>query len=206
MSEQTLTLTVAYGSVKHSVTLKCQDGQSPTVRDLAEALAEATGVHTTAQKLIFKGKSLKDPEESLFSYGIKEGCKMMLIGKRNSPEEEAELKKLRDIEKSVDQLAKKLEHVDGELTGIKNGFLGKDLQVESLGKLDNSVKVATEQLMKILEQLDAMSLPDNFRDCKLKRRGLANTVQDFLARCDKLEASISYQLSLIQSKNLALAD
>lgn len=39
---------------------------------------------------------------------------------QNSPEEEAELKKLKDIEKSVEQTAKKLEKVDGELTGLKN--------------------------------------------------------------------------------------
>ena len=40
--------------------------------------------------------------------------------KQNSPEEEAELKKLKDIEKSVELTAKKLEKVDGELTGLKN--------------------------------------------------------------------------------------
>lgn len=40
--------------------------------------------------------------------------------KQNSPEEEAELKKLKDIEKSVEQAAKKLEKVDVELTGLKN--------------------------------------------------------------------------------------
>lgn len=39
---------------------------------------------------------------------------------QNSPEEEADLKKLKDIEKSVEQTAKKLEKVDGELTGLKN--------------------------------------------------------------------------------------
>uniref|UniRef100_A0A4W5PN56 BCL2 associated athanogene 1 n=1 Tax=Hucho hucho TaxID=62062 RepID=A0A4W5PN56_9TELE len=59
-------------------------------------------------------------EESLSSFGIKPGCKLMMIGKRNSPEEESELKKLKDIEKSVEQTAKKLEKVDGELTGLKN--------------------------------------------------------------------------------------
>lgn len=31
---------------------------------------------------VITGKSLKDMEESLSSYGIKEGCKLMLIGKR----------------------------------------------------------------------------------------------------------------------------
>lgn len=97
-----------------------------------------------------------------------------------------ELKKLKDIEKSVEQTAKKLEKVDGELTGLKNvsyilvlcwfvaaleclcdltvthlclffqGFLAKDLQAEALGKLDHRVKIAAEQFMKILEQIDAM--------------------------------------------------
>lgn len=42
------------------------------------------------------------------------------VSKQNSPEEEGELKKLKDIEKSVEQTAKKLEKVDGELTGLKN--------------------------------------------------------------------------------------
>lgn len=36
------------------------------------------------------------------------------------------------------------------------GFLAKDLQVEALGKLDHRVKTAAEQLMKILEQIDAL--------------------------------------------------
>lgn len=45
---------------------------------------------------------------------------LTIIYKQNSPEEEVELKKLKDIEKSVEQMAKKLEKVDGELTGLKN--------------------------------------------------------------------------------------
>ncbi|CAI5640801.1 unnamed protein product [Oreochromis niloticus] len=145
-------------------------------------------------------------EESLSSYGIKEGCKLMMIGKRNSPEEEAELRKLKDIEKSVEQMAKKLEKVDGELTGLKNGFLAKDLQAEALGKLDHRVKIAAEQFMKILEEIDAMNIPENFNDCRMKKKGLVKTVQDFLAQCDKIEACISDHLSKIQSKNLALAE
>lgn len=36
------------------------------------------------------------------------------------------------------------------------GFLAKDLQAEALGKLDHRVKIAAEQFMKILEQIDAM--------------------------------------------------
>ncbi|XP_068604742.1 BAG family molecular chaperone regulator 1 isoform X2 [Brachionichthys hirsutus] len=202
MSEATMTVTVAYGSTKHSITLPDQfDGKGPTVKDLSDALTQVTGVPQASQKIFFKGKSPKDMEERLSSYGIKEGCKLMMIGKRNSPEEEAELKKLRDVKKSVEQTAKKLEKIDGELTGLKNGFLAKDLQVESLGKLDHRVKIAAEQFMKILEQIDALSVPENFSDCRMKKKGL-----EFLAQCDKIEACIADHLSKIQSKNAALAD
>ncbi|XP_061879737.1 BAG family molecular chaperone regulator 1 isoform X2 [Entelurus aequoreus] len=197
MSEESLTVTVAYGSTKHSITVTSQeDGKSPTVQDLSDSLTQATGVPAASQKLIFKGKSLKDMEQTLSGYGVKSGCKLMMIGKRNSPEEEAELKKLKDIEKSVEHTAKKLE----------KGFLAKDLQVEALGKLDHRVKIAAEQFMKILEQLDALSIPENFNDCKMKKKGLVKTVQDFLAQCDKIEACISDHLTKIQSKNLAVVD
>uniref|UniRef100_A0A6Q2YCL4 Ubiquitin-like domain-containing protein n=1 Tax=Esox lucius TaxID=8010 RepID=A0A6Q2YCL4_ESOLU len=200
MAENSVTVTVAYGSTKHSITVTRQDGNEPALKDLSEALVQATGVPAPAQKLIFKGKSLKEMEESLSSFGIKQGCKLMMIGKRNSPEEESELKKLKDIEKSVEQTAKKLEKVDGELTGLKNGFLAKDLQAEALGKLDHRVKVASEQFMKILEQVDSM----NHGECDPDTWALF--LQGFLAQCDKIEAGISDHLAKIQSKNMALAD
>ncbi|XP_058615655.1 BAG family molecular chaperone regulator 1 isoform X2 [Onychostoma macrolepis] len=122
MTENTMTVTVAYGTTKHNITLTAQDGHEPLLKDLCEALTDATGVPAPSQKVIFKGKSLKEMEEPLSSFGIKQGCKLMMIGKRNSPEEEVELKKLKDIEKSMEQTAKKLEKVDGELTGLKNGL------------------------------------------------------------------------------------
>lgn len=206
MAENTITVTVAYGSTKHSLSITGQDGNVPILKDLSDVLTQATGVPAPAQKLIFKGKSLKEMDESLASFGIKPGCKLMMIGKRNSPEEETELKKLKDIEKTVEQNAKKLEKVDGELTGLKNGFLAKDLQAEALTKLDHRVKVAAEQFMKILEQIDSMNLPENFSDCRIKKKGLVKTVQGFLAQCDKIEAGISDHLAKIQSKNLALVE
>ncbi|XP_060730143.1 BAG family molecular chaperone regulator 1 [Tachysurus vachellii] len=206
MADSTITVTVAHGSSKHNITLTEQDGKEPILKDLSEALAQTTGVPQACQKIIFKGKSLKEMEESLSSLGIKQGCKLMMIGKRNSPEEEAELKKLKDIEKSVEQTAKKLEKVHGELTGLKNGFLAKDLQAEALNKLDHRVKISAEHFMKILEELDSMTVPENFNDCRMKKKGLVKSVQGFLAQCDKIEAGISDHLAKIQNKNLALTE
>ena len=45
------------GSTKHSIALTGQDdGKGPTVKDLSEALTQATGVPAASQKLIFKGR------------------------------------------------------------------------------------------------------------------------------------------------------
>ncbi|MBN3287623.1 BAG1 regulator, partial [Polyodon spathula] len=194
------------GTTKHNIEVRGRESNEPLLNDLAEAIAQVTGVPLTSQKLIFKGKSLREMEQPLSSFGVKQGCKVMMIGKRNSPEEEAELRILKDLEKSVDQTSKKLEKVDGELTGLKNGFLAKHLQAEALNRLDQRVKVAAEQFMKILEQMDAMSLPENFSDCRMKKKALIKTVQACLAQCDKIEAGISDHLAKLQSKNLALCE
>lgn len=44
---------------------------------------------------------------------------VVLLNTQNSPEEEAELKKLKDLEKSVEQIANKLAEVNKEFTSIQ---------------------------------------------------------------------------------------
>lgn len=46
------------GTTKHSITLSAQDGQEPLLKDLCEALTEATGVPAPSQKIIFKGNTV----------------------------------------------------------------------------------------------------------------------------------------------------
>nr|KAF6432930.1 BAG cochaperone 1 [Molossus molossus] len=195
------------GNEKHDLHVTPQQGSSePVVQDLAQVVEEATGVPLPFQKLIFKGKSLKEMEKPLSALGIQNGCRVMLIGKKNSPEEEAELKKLKDLEKSVERIADQLEELNKELTGIQQGFLAKDLQAEALCKLDRKVKATIEQFMKILEEIDTLILPENFKDSRLKRKGLVKRVQAFLAECDTVEQNICQETERLQSTNLALAE
>ncbi|KAM6373298.1 BAG family molecular chaperone regulator 1 isoform 2-T2 [Alca torda] len=152
-----VTVTVTYSNEKHSIQVASQQEHGePTLQDMAVLIEQVTGVPVPFQKLIYKGKSLKELEQPLSALGVKNGCKVMLIGKRNSPEEEAELKKLKDLEKSVEQIANKLEDVNKEFTSIQKGFLAKDLQAEALKQLDKRIKGTAEQFMKILEQIDAI--------------------------------------------------
>lgn len=201
-----LSVTVTHSSEKHDLLIMPQQGDGePTVQDLAQAVEEVTGLPPPFQKLIFKGKSLKEMETPLSALGIQNGCRVMLIGEKSNPEEEVELKKLKDLEKSVEKTGDYLEEVNKELTGIQQGFLSRELQAEALCKLDRRVKATIEQFMKILEEIDTMVLPENFKDSRLKRKSLVKKVQAFLAKCDAVEQHICQETERLQSTNLALA-
>ncbi|KAM4704709.1 BAG family molecular chaperone regulator 1 isoform 2-T2 [Rhinophrynus dorsalis] len=165
-----LAITLTHGSEKHKLQVVGQEeNEEPTLQDMALIVEQVTGVPLTSQKLIYKGKSLKEMQQTLTALGVKNGCKVMLIGKRNCPEEESELKKLKDLEKSVEQMASKLEDVNKELSGIQK------------------------------------SMPENFSDCRLKRKGLVKKVQGLLAQCDTVEGNIGQEMDKLQAKNLALS-
>ncbi|XP_042126927.2 BAG family molecular chaperone regulator 1 isoform X2 [Peromyscus maniculatus bairdii] len=151
-------------------------------------------------------KSLKEMDIPLSALGIQDGCRVMLIGEKSNPEEEVELKKLKDLEVSVEKTANHLEELNKELSGIQQGFLAKELQAEALCKLDRKVKATIEQFMKILEEIDTMVLPENFKDSRLKRKNLVKKVQVFLAECDTVEQYIYQETERLQSANLALAE
>ncbi|KAM9642591.1 BAG family molecular chaperone regulator 1 isoform 1-T1 [Trichechus inunguis] len=207
MAATGLNVTVSHNNEKHNLYVTPQPGTSePVVQDLAQLVEEATGVPVAFQKLIFKGKSLKEMEQPLSALGIQNGCRVMLIGKKNSLEEQVELKKLKDLEKAVEKIANQLEELNKDFAGIQQGFLAKDLQAEALCRLDRRVKATIEQFMKILEEIDTLILPENFKDSRLKRKGLVTKVQAFLAECDTVEQNIGQETERLQSTNFALAD
>ncbi|KAK7810621.1 hypothetical protein U0070_022957 [Myodes glareolus] len=181
-----VSVTVTHSNERYDLLVTPQQGNSePCVQDLAQLVEDATGVPLPFQKLIFKGKSLKEMETPLSALGIQNGCRVMLIGEKSNPEEEVELKKLKDLEVSVEKTAHHLEGLTKELSGIQQGFLAKELQAEALCKLDRKVKATIEQFMKILEEIDTMV---------------------FLAECDTVEQYICQETERLQSTNLALAE
>uniref|UniRef100_A0A8C2TSW9 BAG domain-containing protein n=1 Tax=Coturnix japonica TaxID=93934 RepID=A0A8C2TSW9_COTJA len=58
----------------------------------------------------------------------------------------------------------------------------------------------------IVENIITSNLPENFNDCRLKKKGLVKRVQAFLAQCDTVEGNIGQEMDKLQSKNLALAE
>ncbi|XP_032758307.1 BAG family molecular chaperone regulator 1, partial [Rattus rattus] len=207
MEPPTLNVVVTHSNEKYDLLVTPQQGNSePIVQDLAQLVEEATGVPLPFQKLIFKGKSLKEMETPLSALGMQNGCRVMLIGEKTNPEEEIELKKLKELEVSVEKTANHLEELNKELSDIQQGFLAKELQVEALCRLDRKIKATIEQFMKILEEIDTMVLPENFKDSRLKRKNLVKKVQVFLAECDSVEQYVCQETERLQSTNLALPE
>ncbi|XP_006881893.1 PREDICTED: BAG family molecular chaperone regulator 1-like [Elephantulus edwardii] len=200
-------VTITHSSEKYDINVSPQQGTGePVVQDLAQLVEEAIGVPVSSQKLIFKGKSLKDMEQPLSALGIQNGCRVMLIGKKDRSAEEVELKKLRILEKAVEKIANQLEELSKDFAGIQQGFLVKEMQVEALCKLDGRVIATIEQFMKILEEIDTLILPETFKDSRLKRKSLVTKIQTLLAECDIVEQNIGQETEWLQSTNLALAD
>ncbi|ERE83285.1 BAG family molecular chaperone regulator 1 isoform X1 [Cricetulus griseus] len=205
METPVLNVTVTHSNDRYELLVTPQqDHSEPIVQDLAELVEEATGVPVPFQKLIFKGKSLKEMETPLSALGIQNGCRVMLIGEKNNPEEEPELKKLKDLEVSVEKTADHLEELNKELSDIQQGFLAKEVEAEVLYKLDRKVKATIEQFMKILEEIDTMVLPEDFKDSRLKRKNLVKKVQVFLAECDMVEQYICQETQRLHSSDFAL--
>ncbi|XP_064597054.1 BAG family molecular chaperone regulator 1-like [Liolophura sinensis] len=156
-----LKLQLVYGQHKEDFQLTLPSDEAGgvlQVKHLAKRVEEMTGVPPASQRLIFKGKSLKDPNALLVPDGIKNGSKIMLIGKKLVAGETEEIQKLSKMEAAIVKEEKKLSEITSDLDGIHRGFLHKDLQ-------------HTGKMHQKLEQ----------------RKSLVTRIQTLLNRCDGLE-------------------
>ncbi|XP_071958361.1 BAG family molecular chaperone regulator 1-like [Antedon mediterranea] len=182
-----LKITILHGSSKHKLSL---DSSELSVLDLKNAASTATDVPVESQKLIFKGKSLNDQSMLLKDVGIKNGCKVMLIGKKVDIEADASYKTIKDVEKRTDDVEKKQHEIQEEIDGIQKGFLQKDLVEEALKRLQKRLLVSQEELMRLLEQLDKLSIGESLIVIRTKRKTTVQKIQQRLDFNDSLEKKI----------------
>ena len=188
VSPATLDLIINHGVQKHKVTLRAKNLYDAfTVQSLAEYVEEQLGVPCKAQKLIHKGKSLKDLSAKLSSYGIKSGSKIMLIGSKSlqhtdcSLEEDPNYKQLSKIDDSIDELQRQLEILQREFDDIKQGYLEHKLALESVKKLIKKTKGIIEDNMKKIEFVDSLDVNILL---KKKRKNLVIKIQSNIDKAD----------------------
>jgi len=140
-----------------------------------------------------QGKTLIDRDQTLTAIGLKTGAKLMLIGKKFCPEEDANFKKLEQLVKENTEIQKKLAASEESLNSITGGFLDKSLVPSRLEQLRKEATGLGEQGMKLLEAADSMEIasPDDpsglARDeIKAKRKSTVNKIQAVMDDVDKL--------------------
>ncbi|KAM6088921.1 BAG family molecular chaperone regulator 1 isoform 3-T3 [Chlamydotis macqueenii] len=112
-----VTVTVTYSNEKHNIQVASQqENGEPTLQDMAVLIEQVTGVPVAFQKLIYKGKSLKEMEQPLSALGVKSGCKVMLIGKRGFLAKDLQAEGLKQLDKRIkgtaEQFMRILEQID----------------------------------------------------------------------------------------------
>ncbi|XP_048254224.1 BAG family molecular chaperone regulator 1-like isoform X1 [Haliotis rufescens] len=165
-------------------------GDVLTVGHLTKAVTELTEIPQTCQRLIFKGRSLTKLDESLSSLGVKQGSKIMLLGKKPESVDMVDEQKLKTAEKELGRLSKTMSDISQELDGINKGFLEKKLQQPALQKLRKQILVASEAFMKLLESLDSLRFAEDNKGSKIKRKNMADRIQKLLERCDVLSEGV----------------
>lgn len=180
-------LTLVHGSAKHKIDVE----STASVEDLMEIVDRTTQIPTFNQKLIYKGISLKkDTGMSLHELGVKNNSKIMVIGQKHDPAEEAILKKMQGLQKSANDIREHVKDLRLNLDSVKKGFLEKSLVEKSAEQLKKRLLSCTEKGMKSIEVLDEIELHERHKDARAKRKQIINEIQAILDDCDKLADEI----------------
>jgi hypothetical protein len=186
-------ITVVHGQNKYSLAL--DDNPDQTVAYVRDKIEQLTGVPSTSQKLIHKGKSLQPPELLLSDFGVKNGSTVMVLGKKFDPESEAVYQEITKLGSAADNAEVLLGDIGSEIEGIEQGFLAPELVVQSLGKLEKRLKKTSELCLKTLETLDAMSLKDESKQVRSARKALVERLQALLDRGDLMLEKVNMLLT-----------
>ncbi|XP_072172166.1 BAG family molecular chaperone regulator 1-like [Diadema setosum] len=179
-------LSVSHGPDKYNVELPL----TTVVRQLSQRLEELTGVPTGGQKLIHRGKHLQDPEQTLNAAGLKQGSKLMLIGKKTNPEEDENYKAIVEVEKKSEAVTERQTEIKEEVDGVQQGYLQKDQEKDSLSRLDKRLATCHEEYVRLIERLDSLDMSSSNQAIRGKRKSVIVAIQKHLEVNDVVDATI----------------
>eukprot|EP00037_Helgoeca_nana_P011717 m.105335 g.105335 ORF g.105335 m.105335 type:complete len:203 (-) comp21007_c1_seq1:1345-1953(-) len=184
-----MNVTVKYGKDTHGLVVD----EAGTLGQLCNQLEAVTGVPRHLQKLVFKGKSVHPPSggESdppvLKVLKLREGCKLMLLGRKMDPAREELMVVLVKEDTAADAIAVELSGVEVQLNRVTQGFadhLGVDTACAPLQK---KVAWCVDELEKGLERLDAAHCQASDREL---RKASILKIQQVLTRADGVTDTI----------------
>ncbi|XP_004363410.2 hypothetical protein CAOG_03682 [Capsaspora owczarzaki ATCC 30864] len=165
---------------KHQVPISI-DGAA-TLADLQRAAEVAVQVPVHAQRWMFKGRTLKDPSETLEACGIVDGVRIMLIGRKATEEEAALSAQVTAVTATIQKSAAVVRELDLSLRQLKQGFLDAAKVAEDRERIQKAASKHAEEITQALIKLDAMSF-----------NGLTERQEDQLRLQRKQAISLAHQ-------------
>ncbi|CAK9303720.1 unnamed protein product [Gordionus sp. m RMFG-2023] len=130
-------------------------------------------------------------ETTLLNYNIKNGNKIMMIGSKESVEENNKIDQIKNLEKQLKIVEKSLNISSETYINIKNGWLDGKMKEESINKLITSLELNIEKCMKLVHQLDAIQISEDFKIAKTMRKMIVDRIMKDLNETDKLIDSVN---------------
>jgi len=156
--------------------------ENATGDDLVEWVENTLDVPRYQTKIIFRGKLITDEMGSFTELNIpRVGAKMMILGKKNSPEEEK-------LFKQIQEIVKKSQNYDVEVSqlseqydkSIRQNHLPAAEQPKAFDKIRKRMRFCAEQHMKHLEAYDMMNIKADFKEAKSMRKNAIHKIQRWL--------------------------
>lgn len=112
-------LIVTHGRATHEVEIS----DEATTAGLGESMALRTGVPVPNQKFIIKGKSFHPGDNDILSSRVKNGDKVMMLGKRVDLVQDETVKRLQDLLSTTKPLVAKMQEIESQVEQLDKGFV-----------------------------------------------------------------------------------
>jgi len=187
-----------HGNNKHEVSTYTD----ARLDELMSRVEEMTGVPVSGQKLIINGRALTslDRDKKLSDCRIAPGCKVMLLGKKQDPAQDALYQQVVEIQKKTVADYTKLLQVTEEVKEFDKGYLPSEHHEEKLKALLKSCKSCSEGFMRSLEALDDLRFDESQTLAKTKRKTVATDTNKHLDQADEVQKTIEEKLQRSKQK------
>jgi len=180
-----IAIQLVHGRTKHTV----QINPMLPLRSLMDKVEELTGIPQSGQKLICQGQTLtsQDPDNTyLHLHKLSHGSKVMVLGRKVSPENDPSFQKIVEIEKRTLDTAQKFIEISNQVQDIENGHLPKIHIDQALKDLEKRSKTCSEAWMKVLTDLDSIQLDESQTLARSKRKSIVNSTNANMDGADEI--------------------
>ncbi|CAH8478041.1 unnamed protein product [Heterobilharzia americana] len=177
MTDQSCSIQVVFGGHKYVVPLP--SSCDATLQDLTKSIESVVHIPFHKQRLIYKGRSLADPDALISSCGLTPGSRVMVLGSVEKLDPD-EAEKITKAKSASDSISLELENLSRKLHNI-NDSNNSEITMHVKSTID-----IMERCMRTLELLDSMRLPYDCENERTCRKQLVDTIQEFLVQADKL--------------------